>query len=375
MRDLQDIRMDINRVDAALKDLFLERMQYVRQVMEYKRATGTPVKNHGREAEILRAKLEGVQEFREEARAFFKSMIEISCKYQEEQLAQPAGPAVAFREISDADFYKSVHCVCHQGIEGSYSHEMAVKHFPDREIRGVQTFREVFEHVLDGSCQVGILPLENLSAGGVLEVYDLLDEYEVYITHCSALAIDHCLLGSGTLEEVRTVRSHPQALRQCSAFIEAQGYKTEQAANTAVAAQSAAAERDPSVGVICSKINAGIYGLHVLKEHIANLAGNQTKFIFISKTPLLVGRPNIISTVFTLPHQVGSLSRVLNDFSMHGLNMCKIESRPSRDEQWKYVFYVDIEGSLRNEGIRRYLSDIRYMFEEFRILGNFSLTE
>ena len=366
MRDIKDIRLDINKVDNELKKLFLERMEYVEQVREYKEATNTPVKNKGREADILKSKLEGVENFRSETAEFFKSMIEISCNYQDERLSNQHINDV-FVAIDNDDFFDKIDKVCHQGIKGSYSHEIATKFFGSKEIFSVNTFREVVDAVLNDECDIGILPIENLSMGCVSDVYDLILENDVYITHCSGLEISHCLAGVGRLEDVKNVISHPQALGQCCNYIESNKLLKHECTNTAVAAKMVAQENDKSAAAICSKSCAELYGLNILADNISNLGDNVTKFVFISKKPFEVSDADMVSIIFTIKHESGSLARVLNDFAKNDINMTKIESRPSKDSEWKYVFYVDLV--VPEFDIVKYFSRIRYMFDDFKISG------
>ena len=366
MRDLKDIRLDINKVDEELKKLFLERMGYVEQVREYKAATSTPVKNKSREADILKTKLEGVENFVPETSEFFKSMIEISCNYQDERLSTLKYDKV-FQTTDGITFFDNIKTVCHQGIVGSYSYEVAEKYFSDKKIVSVETFKDVFENVLNEVCDIGVLPFENLCQGSVSEVYDLINKYDVSITHNVDLPVSHCMAGVGTKEDVKTVISHPQALGQCSEYITANGYDKNETINTAVAAQRVSSTNNKNVAAICSPLAAEKFGLSIFDKDIANIKNNKTKFIFITKNSIRVKDADKVSIVFTLPHEAGTLSRVLNDFAKNDINMTKIESRPSNDGEWKYIFYVDIV--LPEFDICGYFSRIRYMFEDFKILG------
>lgn len=366
MRDLNDIRLDINKVDDELKKLFLQRMEYIEQVREYKAATNTPVKNKSREADILKSKLKGVEKYVSETSEFFKSMIEISCNYQDERLSTLKYD-VSFREIDEKDFFDNIETVCHQGIVGSYSYEAADKYFWNKKIVSVESFKDVFENVVNGTCDIGVLPFENLCQGSVDEVYDLIKKYDVIVTHNVDLSINHCLAGIGNKEEVATVMSHPQALGQCSEYITKNGYVKKEAINTAVAAQKVCDDKDVSVAAICSSLAADKLGLKVFEQDIANIKNNKTKFIFITKDSVKIKGADKVSILFTLPHESGTLSRVLNDFAKNDINMTKIESRPSDDGEWKYVFYIDIE--LPELDICDYFSKKRYMFEDFKILG------
>ncbi len=366
MRDIKDIRIDINTVDEELKKLFLKRMEYVEQVREYKAKTNTPVKNKAREADILKTKLEGVNEFVTETAEFFKSMIEISCNYQDERLSAIKYEKV-FEEIDEKIFYSNIKTVCHQGIAGSYSHEVAKKYFKDKDILSVESFKDVFENVINGKCDIGILPFENLCFGSVNEVYDLINQYDVTITHSVDLPVEHCLASVGSIDSVKTVVSHSQALAQCSEYIEKNRFDKIEVINTAVAAQNVSTEKDESKAAICSILAAEKYKLNILDTDIANIKNNKTKFIFITKNNIKVQGANIGSVIFTLPNESGTLARVLNDFSKNDINMTKIESRPSKDDEWKYIFYVDLD--LPDFDICKYFSRIRYMFEDFKVLG------
>lgn len=366
MRDLKDIRLDINKVDEQLKKLFLERMEYVEQVREYKAATNTPVKNKSREADIIKTKLEGVEKFVPETSEFFKDMIAVSCNYQDERLTTLKYDK-EFDVIDEKDFFNSINTVCHQGIVGSYSYEVAKKYFLDKEIISVETFKDVFENVVKGTCDIGVLPFENLCQGSVTEVYDLTNKYDVTISHTVDLSVAHCLAGVGTKADVKSVISHPQALGQCSEYISANGYGKMEIVNTAVAAYNVMINDDKSVAAICSPMAAEIHNLKIFDYDIANIKNNKTRFIFITKKCIKINGSDKVSIVFTLPHEAGTLSRVLKDFAINDINMTKIESRPINDAEWKYYFYVDIE--LPEFDICEYFSRIRYMFEDFKILG------
>lgn len=366
MKNISDIRVDIDNIDNELKTLFLKRMDCVEQVREYKAATNTPVKNKSREADIIKSKLIGTKKYVDETKEFFKSVIEISCNYQDKNLS-----ALTYKRdieyVDDNQFFESVDTVCHQGIVASYSHEVAEKYFNNKKIISVETFKDVFENVSNGVCDIGILPLENLCQGSVSDVFDLLNKYDVNITHNVDLSVKHCIAGVGSLCDVTSVVSHPQALGQCSKYIESNGFEKKDVINTAVAAKMVFENNDKSVAAICSLMAAKKMGLLIYDEDIANIKNNKTKFIFISKKPIKVNDADKVSIVFTIPHQSGTLSRILNNFANNDINMSKIESRPSDDGEWKYVFYVDID--LPEFDVIDYFSKIRYMFDDFKILG------
>lgn len=369
--DLEEIRLGIDEIDAKLKELFLKRMELVHNVYLYKKENNLPVKNEKREAEILENKVQGLERYKDECAEFFKSMIDISCKYQEQALNPETKIDTSFIHKTKEEFLKGVSKVSYQGISGSYGSEMAKKLFPYNELVNKKTFSDVCESVKCGETQVGILPIENLSAGSISEVYDLIYENSLNIVMADELLIEHCLLGTGSLSQIKKVKSHPQALSQCSEFIKMNNYEKEEGINTAVVACELSEIRDDSIGVICNKINSEYYNLNVLKENISNIKGNKTRFIAVTKERVIIDNPKKISMVFTLPHKVGSLARVLYDLSNNSFNLTKIESRPVKSNEWEYVFYVDVEGSLLNKETKKHLEKISCLFDKIEILGNY----
>ena len=370
MRNLDEIRKDIDSVDSELKKLFIERMNLVKEVYLYKEANNLPVKNEKREEEIINKRTEGLSEFKNECEEFFKTLMDLSCKYQEQNLWKGTKTSLDFEKLSYEEFVNSVENISCQGIKGSYGNEMARTLFPEKNIHFNKTFREVCESVKNGSSDAGVLPIENLSAGSINEVYDLIEEYKLNIVMERELPISHCLLGCGELSDIKKVKSHPQALMQCASFIESMGYKKIECVNTAVAAFETAEANDKSIGVICNKINKDYYNLNLLKENISDLKDNKTKFIVVSNKKYILDNPEKISIVFSLPHKKGSLARVLNDFSLNGFNLSKIESRPVKSNKWEYLFYVDIEGNILDEKTKAHLEAVSYLFDYVRIIGN-----
>ncbi len=371
MRNLDEIRKDIDKLDGELKKLFAERMNCVKEVYLYKEANNLPVKNEKREEEIINKRTEGMKEFKNECEEFFRTLMDISCKYQEQNMWKGVKADLNFTSVSEEEFLKDVKNISCQGIKGSYGNEMAKSIFPNRNIRFEKTFREVCESVKNGNSDAGVLPIENLSAGSINEVYDLIEEYKLNIVMERELPINHCLLGCGELSDIKKVKSHPQALMQCAGFVESMGYEKLECVNTAVSAFEVSEARDKSVGAICNRINKDYYNLNLLKENISDISGNKTRFIVVSNKKIILDNPEKISMVFSLAHKKGSLSRVLNDFSLNGFNLSKIESRPVKSNKWEYLFYVDIEGNLLNDKTKMHLEAVNYLFDYVRIIGNY----
>ncbi|MBU5449284.1 bifunctional chorismate mutase/prephenate dehydratase [Acetivibrio sp. MSJd-27] len=373
MRNLEEIRPDIDRVDRQLKELFLERMHLVDEVGIYKKEHGLPVKNQDREDNLIAEKLQNLSCFTEETESFFRNMIDISCDYQERLMSKKRNPVPSFSHVSRETFFRDTKTVCYQGIPGSYSHEVCSRLFHNAAFTRTDSFREVFEKVSQGACTAGVVPIENITAGAVTEVYEALNEMDLYIAASPILPIRHVLMGMGTREEVQTVTSHPQALSQCGCFIRSNGFERIPAPNTAVAAKLVRDAACPDTAAIGSKAAADLYGLKVLEENIADTDDNKTRFIVITKKPLLLTGADTISMIFSIPHHVGSLSRVLQHFAQRGLNMTMIESMPLKGGKWEYLFYVDVKGNAEN--LKSQLESMGYLFDYFKITGNYQTIE
>ncbi len=373
MRNLEEIRPDIDRVDRQLKELFLERMHLVDEVGIYKKEHGLPVKNQDREDNLIAEKLRNLSCFTEETESFFRNMIDISCDYQERLISKKRNPVPSFSHVSRETFFRDTKTVCYQGIPGSYSHEVCSRLFHNAAFTRTDSFREVFEKVSQGACTAGVVPIENITAGAVTEVYEALNEMDLYIAASPILPIRHVLMGMGTREEVQTVTSHPQALSQCGCFIRSNGFERIPAPNTAVAAKLVRDAACPDTAAIGSKAAADLYGLKVLEENIADTDDNKTRFIIITKKPLLLTGADTISMIFSIPHHVGSLSRVLQHFAQRGLNMTMIESMPLKGGKWEYLFYVDVKGNAEN--LKSQLESMGYLFDYFKITGNYQTIE
>lgn len=373
MRNLEEIRPDIDRVDRQLKELFLERMRLVSEVGAYKKEHGLPVKNQSREDSLIAEKLQNLSDFTEETAAFFRNMIDISCDYQERMISEKRNQVPAFFHVSRETFFRDTKTVCYQGIPGSYSHEVCSRLFRNAGLTRTDSFREVFEKVAREDCEAGVVPIENITAGAVTEVYEALNEMDLYIAASPILPIQHVLMGTGSREEVRTVTSHPQALNQCGCFIRANSFEKIPAPNTAVAARLVRETARADTAAIGSKAAAELYGLNILEENIADTDNNQTRFIVITKKPLMLTGADTISMIFSIPHQVGSLSRVLQHFSQSGLNMTMIESMPLKGGKWEYLFYVDVKGNA--EYLKSQLESMGYLFDYFKITGNYKIME
>ncbi|MFP5503125.1 MAG: prephenate dehydratase [Candidatus Sericytochromatia bacterium] len=236
--------------------------------------------------------------------------------------------------------------VAFQGEPGAYSEAAVLQHYgPAVEPVPCPSFDRVFEAVAHGEVDAGLVPIENSLAGSILENYDLLLAHELPIIGEERLSVRHCLLAKpGTrLEDVRVAYSHPQALAQSMPFLKAHGIEARPAYDTAGSARELASRDEPGAAAIASRRAAEIYGLEVLAEGIQTRQDNTTRFFAIAlERPADLPREKA-SLVFSAPNVPGALYAGLGVLADHGLNMTKLESRPTKDTPWEYFFYVDLE--------------------------------
>ena len=246
--------------------------------------------------------------------------------------------------------------VAYCGIEGAFANIAAKKIFPAATLVSYSGFEEAYEAVENGECDKAVIPIENSFAGEVAQVTDLMFAGTLYIEDLYSLTVHQNLLGvqTASLEKIKTVVSHPQALDQCRKFIKTHGLKTITCVNTAVAAKQVAESNDESVAAIGSAETAPIYNLKILAENINENSLNTTKFAVFSRTHENHIASNCpgqeIATVFILmfvvKNEPGALVKVLNVISDYGYNMRVVRSRPLKQSPWEYFFYVEAEGGM-----------------------------
>lgn len=368
---LAELRKEIDAIDSELLPLFLKRMDCSVRVAKLKQSVGAPVFHPGREQQILDRVREQGGKYGEEAAALYRAIMSAS-RQRQHQLLADGGALRELEKNSSRTMPQHPNGIVCQGVEGAYSHHAALQLFPHEPITFEPTWNQVFEDVQSGKAQLGVLPVENSAAGSVNGVYDLILQYRFYIVGATAVKVEHCLAAWNVNEPITTVVSHPQALSQCSEYIESHQLKAEEYSNTAAAAKYVSEEHPAGTAVLCAKDAAEQYGLTVLQEAVQNEKNNQTRFIVISKEPILPENANKISLCFSLPHTPGALHTILDRFAMRGLNMTKIESRPIPGSAFEYDFYLDFTGNLHKKETLELICALQDELPRFSFLGNYS---
>ena len=368
--DLNELRNKIDGVDDGLVELLSQRSSLVRQAAQIKRREDLPLRSVEREESILGRLLEQAT-----ASGIDKDLIER-----------------VYGEILDSSIHsqwlalgiqtrgtKSV-SVVYQGAENAYSHQASRNFFsglsPAPALAGCTSFQQVVRAVTEGSADYGVLPIENSNAGSLTEVYDLLVESPVAIIGEEILEIDHCLIGLHTAElgKIQSVLSHWQALAQCREFLKGFGEGVSQPfEDTSLAVARVKELGDPTVTAIASAEAAQHYGLRIIQRGIADRAENFTRFVVVAKRPLsfdtsLAGKTSIVIGTEDRP---GALYRALTVIDRLGVNLSKLESRPRKGSRFEYLFFLDLEGSSGEEGVRSALEELAEYTSFLQVLGSY----
>ena len=368
---LKPVREDIDRVDKELLPLLIKRMQCSERVAEIKEAHSIPVLNIKREQEILdRVRIEA-GDYGDSAAALYSSIMAVSRERQHSILSENSDYGAVIDNAPKTLHMANKKVIC-QGVRGAYSNIAANRFFGDEsEIIFKPQFADVFEALKNNEGDFGVVPVENSAAGSVSEVYSLIMSYKFFICGAVNVFVNHCLCTrNGNMP--KKVISHPQALLQCAEFIKANNFEKSEFSNTAAAAKLVAESDDENLGAICCKEAAKKYGLVIINEGIQDSKNNHTRFAVISPLPVFPLNAEKISLSFVVPNITGSLYRVLERFSLNGLNLTKIESRPIRNSNFDYEFYLDFTGNIHNSNVKALICSLTRELKSFSFLGNYS---
>lgn len=376
MEDLIKLRESIDQIDKEIVRLYTQRMGISEKVAEYKIATGKKVFDKERENSKLDnlSKL-AVDDFMEHGiRELFEQIMSTSRKKQYQLMTEHGiVEKENFTEVEKLDFSNAK--IVFQGVEGAYS-QLAMKTYFGENCNGynVDTWKDAMEEIKCGNADYAVLPIENSSAGIVSENYDLLVEYDNYIVDEQIIRIDHSLMGipGAKLSDIKTVYSHPQALMQCSDFLdEHREWNRISLKNTAFSAKKVKDDGDISQAAIASHISADIYGLEVLENRIQNNKNNATRFIIVTSKKICRRNSDRISICFETPHKSGALYHMLAHFIYNGVNMLNIQSRPIPGKAWEYRFFVDFEGRFSDTAVQNALRGLKEETASLKVLGTY----
>ena len=357
MDKLKIAREEIDHVDSEMAKLFIRRMHAVKLVSEYKLEHGIPVYDGAREDAVIR---KNVERLSDDACStyyveFLRDVMKVSRQFQSRQME---GLRVAF-----------------SGVEGAFASIASYKIFPDATRVPHPDFESAYNAVVNGDCDVAVLPIENSTAGEVGQVVDMLFFGSLYVTGVYDFPITQHLLGlpEATIGDIREVYSHPQALAQCAAYIKEHGFEERRAENTAIAARAVAKAGDIHTAAIASEETATLYGLKILEKNINEVGVNTTRFAVLSRAAVQDTRTDKHSILmFTVRNEAGSLAKAINIIGSHGFNMRCLRSRPMKELLWQYYFYVELEGNMNSDEGRAMREELSSCCDKLKVLGSFS---
>jgi prephenate dehydratase len=276
--------------------------------------------------------------------------------------------------------------VAFQGERGAFGDEATQIYFRQREAQGAgrevnplpcRSFADVFRSVASGEADYGLVPVENSQSGSINETYDLLRQHDLFVIGEISHQVSQCLLclKGQEIKDIKRVISHPQALAQSDVFLRELGVESVATYDTAGSARMLRDEQLMGVAAIAAAGAAEIYGLDILARDIQTIKGNYTRFIALGREPA-PREPGEAKTMLVMAtaHQPGSLYKCLGFLAANAINILKLESRPSRQKVWEYVFYLDFEGHRDDAAVRKALASLAEHTTFCKVLGSFART-
>ena len=358
MSDLDIVRKEIEEIDKSMAALFVKRMEAAGKVAEYKMKVGLPVKDETREKQLIEKNMAYIEsdEYKPYYSDFMKDVIGISCRYQDKRMN---GIKIAYA-----------------GKEGAFSHIACGKFFKEGVTVSYPGFKEAYDAVENGEVDFAVLPIENSYAGEVGEVMDLMFSGNLFINKVIDMEITQNLVAKKnvSMDEIKKVISHPQALHQCAEYIDTKHWETMEMPSTSDAAGYVAESDDKTLAAIASIDAAEKYGLNVLDRNINDSGVNTTRFALFSsvRNSTVTKKKRIgecFSLVFTVSNQPGALTQALNILGVHDFNMRCLRSRPMKNLQWNYYFYLEAEGDINSENGQDMLRELNAVCDKLRLVG------
>lgn len=349
--DLEELRRQIDETDRKILDLLNQRQTLSHEIGKFKKNNGVDRFDPGREREIL-DRLNTLNQ----------------------------GPLIPmavrriYREIFSASrAAQTPISVGYLGPEATFSHEAALSQFGrSAELLAQPSLKEVFRGVDRERFTYGVVPVENSSQGGVGETLDLFLEYDLKVCLEIRLQISHNLMSKArTLRDVKKIYSHPQVFSQCAQWLAANlpGVPLIESSSTSAAAREAA--KDDNSAAIAGSIAADIYDLDMLVRAIEDSEQNVTRFLVLSHSPGPRTGRDKTSLILSVKDEPGALFNLLKPLANGAINMTKIESRPMKDQAWRYVFFIDIEGHLDDAEVQATLEETKNRSQWLKILGSY----
>ena len=368
---LESYRSEIDNIDKEMTLLFENRMNLSKKISDYKKNNNMQIYQSEREELVIAKNISYLKnkEYESFLRSYYMNLMNLSRLIQSKEIN------------SDYDSEKVIKYpkenlkVGYQGVIGSFSEEAMHKHFSSiKNTKNYETFEELFIALKNEEIDYAIAPIENSSTGGISKVYDLLKIYDFYIVGEECIKINQHLIGvkGATINDIQEVYSHPQGFEQSAESLKRyENIKLIPYLNTAISAKLVSDLNDKTKAAIASERAAKIYNLDIIDSNINDNKDNYTKFVIIGRNFEVGNACDKSSIIFSTEHESGELYRLLKYFADYNINLTKIESRPNKHIPWQYLFYVDFEGSIKEEKIKRAIANIENESKYFKFLGSY----
>ena len=333
---LEEIRKKIDAIDDEIIHLLNERAKAAMEIGKIKEESNAHVYAPAREKQIMGqiySKNRGPLK-NDALKAIYKEIISASRSLEKPLTVTYLGPPATF-----------AHLAAMQKFGGS------TDYVP------VRTISEVFLEVQKKRADYGVVPIENSTEGIVSYTLDMFMDSDLKIFSELMLEVSHNLMSKSPLENITKIYSHPQALGQCRRWLEANVADAELIATSSTAQAAELAAKDPAAGAIANELAADIYHLNLLVRRIEDSPNNYTRFLIIGHSSGQRSGCDKTSIMFSIRHKAGALAEILNTFAAYGINLTRIESRPSRQRAWEYVFFVDLEGYAEDANVAQALEE------------------
>ena len=376
--DINALRLEMDACNKQILEAFEHRMDIASRIGDVKRSLGLRVTDPRRERQILSAIADQASpEFKSYATVLFSLLMEVSSAYQEHRMrpTSPLRERIEQALETTPKLFPQFASVACQGVDGAYSQLAAEKIFKRPNITFYRNFEGVFQAVESGTCEYGVLPIENSSAGTVNAVYDLMMEHDFHIVRTYRLKVDHNVLANegATLEGITEIYSHQQAINQCARYLEGMPHvKVTPVTNTAEAARMVAESGRTDVAALSSRACASLYGLSVLARLVNDSDNNYTRFACITKDLQVFPGADRTSLMMVAPHEPGALYKVLARFYALDINLTKLQSRPILGQDFEFMFYFDLDASVYSPEFASLVCELEDFCDDFKYLGTYS---
>lgn len=368
---LDSYRSEIDNIDKEMTLLFENRMNLSKKISDYKKNNNMQIYQSEREELVIAKNISYLQnkEYESFLRSYYMNLMNLSRLIQSKEINSNYNSEKVIK------YPKENLKVGYQGVIGSFSEEAMHKHFSSiKNTRNYETFEGMFIALKNEEIDYAIAPIENSSTGGISRVYDLLKIYDFYIVGEECIKINQHLIGvkGATINDIQEVYSHPQGFEQSAESLKRyENIKLIPYLNTAISAKLVSDLNDKTKAAIASERAAKIYNLDIIDSNINDIKDNYTKFVIIGRNFEVGNACDKSSIIFSTEHESGELYRLLKYFADYNINLTKIESRPNKHIPWQYLFYVDFEGSIKEEKIKRAIANIENESKYFKFLGSY----